>query len=140
MLLGGLTAADTSRTDVRIATATGDRAAGELPTALHDTAAVRLGNSVYLFGGGTGSKTQTDEILRIPAGGGPAVLVARLPAPSSDQSAAAIGGTAYVVGGYTERPGWTRSSRGGRAARRASSPTSPTPFGTPRSQRRAGGS
>ena len=101
MLLGGLTAADTSRTDVRIATATGDRAAGELPTALHDTAAVRLGNSVYLFGGGTGSNTQSDEILRIPEGGGSAVLVARLPAPSSDQSAAAIGGTAYVVGGYT---------------------------------------
>jgi DNA-binding beta-propeller fold protein YncE len=101
MLLGGLTAADTSRTDVRITTASGDRPAGELPTALHDTAAVRLGNSVYLFGGGTGSNTQSDEILRIPEGGGSAVVVARLPAPSSDQSAAAIGGTAYVVGGYT---------------------------------------
>ena len=101
MLLGGLTAADTSRTDVRIATPTGDRAAGELPTALHDTAAVRLGSSVYLFGGGTGSNTQSDEILRVPAAGGPGVVVARLPAPSSDQSAAAIGGTAYVVGGYT---------------------------------------
>ena len=30
-----------------------------------------------------------------------ATVVAHLPAPSSDQSAAAIGGTAYVVGGFT---------------------------------------
>lgn len=64
MLLGGLTAADTSRTDIRIATSRGDRAAGQLPTALHDTAAVRLGRSVYLFGGGTGANTQSDTILR----------------------------------------------------------------------------
>ena len=66
MLLGGLTAADTSRTDIRIATPARDRAAGQLPTALHDTAAVRLGNDVYLFGGGTGANTQSDAILRVP--------------------------------------------------------------------------
>ncbi len=101
MLLGGLTAADASRTDVRIAAPRGDRAAGDLPTALHDTAAVPLGDAVYLFGGGTGANTQSDAILRVPLGGGTATSVGRLPAPSSDQSAAAIGGTAYVVGGYT---------------------------------------
>ena len=33
--------------------------------------------------------------------GGSAAVVGRLPAPSSDQSAAVIGDTAYVVGGYT---------------------------------------
>ena len=101
MLLGGLTAADTSRTDIRIATPRGDRASGQLPTALHDTAAVRLGRAVYLFGGGTGSNTQSDTILRVPARGGAATVAGRLPAPSSDQSAAAIAGTAYIVGGYT---------------------------------------
>jgi DNA-binding beta-propeller fold protein YncE len=101
MLLGGLTAADTSRADIRLATAAGDRAAGTLPTAVHDTAAVRIGGSVYLFGGGTNSGTQSDAIVRVPADGGAATQVARLPAPSSDQSAAAVGGTAYVVGGYT---------------------------------------
>ncbi|HSC50307.1 MAG TPA: hypothetical protein VLD16_08600 [Gaiellaceae bacterium] len=101
MLLGGLTAADTSRTDIRIATAGGDRAAGRLPTALHDTAAVRIGDAVYLFGGGTGANTQSDAILRVPAGGGAARTIGQLPAPSSDQSAAAIAGTAYIVGGYT---------------------------------------
>jgi YVTN family beta-propeller protein len=101
MLLGGLTASDVSRTDIRIASSTGDRSAGRLPTALHDTAAARIGAAVYLFGGGTGGNTQSDAIVRIPAAGGTVVDVGRLPAPSSDQSAATIRGTAYVVGGFT---------------------------------------
>jgi YVTN family beta-propeller protein len=101
MLLGGLTAADTSSADILVATRGGDRAAGRLPTAVHDTAAVRLGRAAYLFGGGTAANTQSDEIVRVPAAGGGAGVVGRLPAPSSDQAAAAIGGTAYVVGGYT---------------------------------------
>ena len=101
MLLGGLTAADTSRTDIRLTTSTGDHAAGQLPTGLHDTAAVRLGDGVYLFGGGTAANTQSDAILRIPLSGNSTENVGRLPAPSSDQSAAAISNTAYVVGGYT---------------------------------------
>jgi DNA-binding beta-propeller fold protein YncE len=101
MLLGGLTAADQSRTDVRLATAAGDRAVGTLPTSLHDTAAVTLGRFVYLFGGGTGANTQSDQIVRVPVAGGAATVVGHLPAPSSDQSAVAVGGTAYVIGGYT---------------------------------------
>ena len=101
MLLGGLTAADRSRTDIRLATPAGDRAAGQLPTALHDTAAARIGGAVYLFGGGTGANTQSDEIVRVPTVGGAITVVGRLPSASSDQSAAAIDGTAYVVGGYT---------------------------------------
>ncbi len=68
---------------------------------MHDSAAVRLGGSVYLFGGGTNAGTQSDAIVRVPAAGGNATVVGRLPAPSSDQAAAAIGRTAYVVGGYT---------------------------------------
>ncbi|MGZ4333238.1 MAG: YVTN family beta-propeller repeat protein [Gaiellaceae bacterium] len=101
MLLGGLTAADQSRTDIRIATAATDRAAGTLPTSLHDTAAVTIGSAVYLFGGGTGASTQSDQIVRVAARGGAATVVAHLQAPSSDQSAAVVAGTAYVVGGYT---------------------------------------
>ena len=101
MLLGGLTAADASRADVRVATARGDRAAGRLPTAVHDAAAVRIGDLVYVFGGGTASGTQSDGIVRVPVGGGSGAVVARLPSPSSDQAATVIRGTAYVVGGYT---------------------------------------
>jgi YVTN family beta-propeller protein len=105
MLLGGLTAADQSRTDIRIAAGGRDRSAGTLPTALHDAAAVTIGRFVYLFGGGTGAGTQSDEIVRVPVGGGRATVVGRLPAPSSDQAAVAVGGRAYVVGGYTGS-GW----------------------------------
>src|SRR6185312_12085728 len=100
-LLGGLTAADISRADIRVVDGRHDRPGGMLGLAVHDTAAVRLGSSVYLFGGGTNAGTQSDAVVRVPVAGGAAVDVARLPAPSSDQSAAAIGGTAYVVGGYT---------------------------------------
>ena len=101
MLLGGLTAADTSRTEIRIAGTRSDRAAGALPTGLHDTAAAVLRGSVYLFGGGTAANTQSDAILRIPATGGTPVQAARLPAPTSDHSAVEVDGTAYVFGGYT---------------------------------------
>src|SRR5690349_17402223 len=62
MLLGGLTAADVSRADVRIATAAHDRPAGTLPVAVHDSAAVRIGDAVYLFGGGTNAGTQSDAV------------------------------------------------------------------------------
>jgi YVTN family beta-propeller protein len=99
--VGGLTAADTSRTDIRIVSAGADRKVGALPLGLHDTAAVKLGSAVYVFGGGTATNTQSDQILRVPASGGSVTTVGHLPAPSSDQSAAGIGGTAYVVGGYT---------------------------------------
>jgi YVTN family beta-propeller protein len=101
MLLGGLTASDISRADIRVVTSASDRVAGALPTAVHDTAAVRIGAAVYVFGGGTNSGAQSDAVVRVPLNGGGPAIVGRLPAPSSDQAAAAIGGTAYIVGGYT---------------------------------------
>ena len=97
MLLGGLTAADTSTDAVRVITARGSRPGGRLPTPAHDLAAAKLGGSVYVFGGGTATR-QLDQIVRV---GRTNTTVGRLPAPSSDQAAAAIGDTAYVVGGYT---------------------------------------
>jgi YVTN family beta-propeller protein len=100
VLLGGLTAADTSRDDIVTATRAGSQRVGHLPQAVHDAAAVRLGDLVYLFGGGTGP-SQADTIVRVHPATGLAEQVGHLPAPSSDQSGAAIGGTAYVVGGYT---------------------------------------
>jgi YVTN family beta-propeller protein len=95
VLLGGLTAADTSTSAILHATATGARAAGSLPHALHDAAAATLRGRVYLFGGGDGS-AQLDQVVRAPS-----TVATRLPAPSSDQAAATIGRTAYIVGGYT---------------------------------------
>jgi len=101
MLLGGLTAADTSRADVVVAGPSSDREAGTLPTAVHDTAAVQIGDAVYVFGGGTNAGTQSAAIVRVPLGGGQGTVVGALPAPSSDQAAARIGSSAYIVGGFT---------------------------------------
>src|SRR5439155_1584293 len=88
LLLGGLTATDTSTNTILIARAGGARQHGVLPAALHDSAAVRLGASSYLFGGGNGSR-QLDTIVRVDAAGATA-SVGRLPTPSSDQAAAEL--------------------------------------------------
>jgi YVTN family beta-propeller protein len=100
LLLGGLTASDTSTDELRTISAHTDQTSGRLPDAVHDSAAARLGSSVYLFGGGNGAR-QLDQIVRIVPGRTGGTVVARLPAPSSDQAAATIGGTTYVVGGFT---------------------------------------
>ena len=100
LLLGGLTAADTSSDAVIVATAGGARQLGRLPSARHDTSAVRIGRFVYLFGGGTAT-AQLGDIVQVDPATGSSSLVAHLPALSSDSSAAAIGGTAYIIGGYT---------------------------------------
>jgi YVTN family beta-propeller protein len=100
ILLGGLTASDTSTDEILAVTASGSRLIGRLPSARHDTAAAAIGRSVYLFGGGNGV-AQLDDIVRVDPTTGQATVVGHLPAASSDSSAAAIGGTAYVVGGFT---------------------------------------
>jgi YVTN family beta-propeller protein len=100
LLLGGLTAADSSSDSIIVATSNSDNLLGRLPSARHDTSAVRLGRFVYLFGGGTAT-AQLDDIVRVDPASGRSSLVAHLPASSSDSSAAAIGGTAYIIGGYT---------------------------------------
>src|SRR5205807_2512480 len=70
LLLGGLTAADASTGSILVAGAGGAHQIGSLPSARHDTSAVRIDGSVYLFGGGTAT-SQLDEILRVdPATGG----------------------------------------------------------------------
>lgn len=96
MLLGGLTASDVSTDQVRIVSSAGSRPSGRLPSAVHDAAAARIGGSVYLFGGGNGTR-QLGEIVDVARGR----VVGQLPAPSSDQAAATIGDKAYVVGGFT---------------------------------------
>ena len=98
LLIGGLTPADVSSSGIVLARATGSVPSGSIPQALHDTAAGAIGGRVYLFGGGDGV-AQHDEIQRVAPGR--ATTVARLPAPSSDQTAAVLHGTAYVVGGFT---------------------------------------
>ncbi|HEY8626884.1 MAG TPA: hypothetical protein VIL56_01120, partial [Gaiellaceae bacterium] len=78
LLLGGLTAADTSTNAVHRVSATRDRALARLPVAVHDAAAVALGPAVYLFGGGDGT-TQHGEILRVDSATGRTALAGQLP-------------------------------------------------------------
>jgi Kelch motif protein len=98
VLLGGLTAADTSRTDVVVLHGAREARHDVLPAAVHDAAAVRLGRSVYLFGGG--NFTTSDAIVRVSLSGRPAQQVGKLPRPLSDVAAATVGSTAFIVGGY----------------------------------------
>jgi DNA-binding beta-propeller fold protein YncE len=100
VLIGGLTAADTSADSVLTAGVGRTRRIGTIPVGIHDSAAVLLGSRVYLFGGGTAAQ-QLDTIFGVDPSSGAVRSIGRLPARSSDQSAAAIAGTAYVVGGYT---------------------------------------
>ena len=141
MLLGGLTAADRSRTDIRLATPAGDRAAGQLPTALHDTAAARIGGAVYLFGGGTGANTQSDEIVRVPTAGGAITVVSRLPSPAAPTSRLPRSTERRTSSAATPAAaGSTRSSPGDQVRPRASSRTCRSRCATRQSRRSATGS
>ena len=100
LLLGGLTAADTSEDSEVAAGFRGGRVIGRLPSVRHDTAAAALGASVYVFGGGNGA-SQLSDIVRVDPASGASSVIGHLPAASSDSTAGVIGGTAYVVGGYT---------------------------------------
>jgi len=100
VLVGGLTATDVSTDEIVTATRAGSQRVGRIPAALHDAAAVTIGRTTYVFGGGNGV-AQLDGILAVDPRTGAAQATGRLPAPSSDQAGAAIGRTAYIVGGYT---------------------------------------
>ncbi len=98
-LLGGLDATDVSRTAIEMLRAGSATSLGRLPIALHDAAAVTLGPSLYLFGGGqTASEASifaVDPVTGSTHGAG------ELPEPRSDLAAATVDGTAYLIGGFT---------------------------------------
>jgi YVTN family beta-propeller protein len=100
VFVGGLTASDVSTDQIVVSTRAGARVVGRVHGAFHDSALVRLGKLAYAFGGGNGV-SQLDQILRIDPRNGASEQVSTLPAPSSDQAGTAVGGTAYIVGGYT---------------------------------------
>jgi YVTN family beta-propeller protein len=100
VFVGGLTASDVSTDQIVVSTRAGARVVGRVAGAFHDSALVRIGKLAYTFGGGNGV-AQLDQILRIDPRDGASERISTLPAPSSDQEAAAVGGTAYIVGGYT---------------------------------------
>ncbi|HJZ62086.1 MAG TPA: YncE family protein [Miltoncostaeaceae bacterium] len=99
LIAGGLTAADTSRSDIEVVAPAGAAARGRLPVRLHDAAAVAIGGVVYVVGGADFQTSST--IYRVDPRTGRAAAAARLPVPMSDVAATVLRGTAYIVGGYT---------------------------------------
>jgi hypothetical protein len=97
IVAGGLSDADVStdtvfelRPDGRVGSL------ARLPGAIHDAAAATLGTRVLNFGGGVSEGS--DHIVQVLPGS--PHRVGTLPQPLSDLVAAAIGGTAYVAGGW----------------------------------------
>lgn len=99
VVLGGLSASDTSVANTFFIGPSGSSEGEPLPVALHDAAAANVDGHVYLFGGGSGSSASA-AILRVARDS--SSVAGQLPVGASDVAAATIEHTAYIVGGYTE--------------------------------------
>ncbi len=99
IVAGGLVADGSSAAGAfRLDTGTGKlAAAGSLATATHDAAATVVDGQVLVFGGGTSAPAATTQDI---TASGSSRILGSLPRPRADGDAVAIGGTAYVVGGY----------------------------------------
>jgi len=97
LALGGLIGGDSSD-EILMGRPEHLRHVGRLPAPTHDAAAVRLGRSVYLLGGGAAAST--DAVVRVSPGGR-AARIGSLGEPLSDLGAAVVGRTAFIAGGYT---------------------------------------
>jgi hypothetical protein len=98
VVLGGLATGDSSTSRiVQVDRASGySRIAGYLAVAVHDSAGAALGGRFFVFGGGAASTVPIVQGWTA----GPATEVGRLPEARSDLSAASIGGTTYIAGGW----------------------------------------
>ena len=97
MLLGGLSGGSSSD-QILAGPPQHLRRVGTLPVPTHDDAAILLGKTVYLLGGG--QATSSDAVVRITAAGR-ARRAGTLGEPLSDLGAAVVGNAAYIAGGYT---------------------------------------
>ena len=99
-IAGGLDAAGSSAAGVfRLQPTSGRlRPIGTLPRPFHDGAGAVIGGSLFVFGGGTGRSSASDQAIDLSSGR--ARIAGRLPMPLSDLAAAAVGSTVYLVGGW----------------------------------------
>jgi N-acetylneuraminic acid mutarotase len=98
VLLGGLTAADTSTDAVTVAGLHSSAVRASLPNDQHDAQAATLGGRVYVFGGG--QFTQYDHILTYDPRTNSIQTAGSLPRPASDVAVTGDGSTGYVIGGF----------------------------------------
>lgn len=103
VVLGGRTAAHVSTDEVVSWSPNGAVAVrGQLARRVHDNAATVLGGRPLVFGGGDGGSVA--DVQAVPLDG-PASRIGSLPEARSDLSAATVGRTAYVVGGFDDVTG-----------------------------------
>ncbi len=98
-LLGGIDATQSSTASITVFSRGSAVDGGTLPAPQHDAQAARLGQDVYVFGGGVVSSY--NHILRYDPVTRQVSSAGTLPTDASDVAVAALGDTAYVVGGYT---------------------------------------
>ncbi len=98
VVLGGLVGGSSSR-QVLLGPPERLRPVGSLPIPTHDAAAVLVGKSVLLFGGG--ESVSAPDVVRVDPGTGLVRRLHPLDEPLSDLGAATVGGRVYLVGGYT---------------------------------------
>jgi outer membrane protein assembly factor BamB len=98
VVLGGLVGGSSSD-QILLGTPGHLRRIASLPAPTHDAAASPVRGIVYLFGGG--EAVSTDAIVRVDPYRRTAVPAGTLGEPLSDLGAASLGGTTYLVGGYT---------------------------------------
>ncbi|MHB1923358.1 MAG: hypothetical protein ACYCSJ_01560, partial [Acidimicrobiales bacterium] len=97
-IMGGLTAGQSTVSGVfDLDPRTGHLSpAGQLAVGVHDAAAVSLGGSALVFGGGSPNTVATAQSFGTAGG----QVIGTLPKPRSDLSAVVLGGRAYILGGY----------------------------------------
>jgi len=98
VLIGGLSAADTSTSEVYVGDISHVTQVATLGTPQHDAQAATLSGKVYVFGGG--SFSELDHIFSFDPSSSTLATVGALPAAQSDTAVTAIGNTGYVIGGY----------------------------------------
>ncbi len=101
-LAGGLDSSDVSASGVfALNTTTGRLASlGSMPNAFHDAAGAMIDGKLFVFGGGT--LVGTDVVQMFDPATGAASVVGHLPVPLSDLTAATVGNTVYLIGGYDD--------------------------------------
>ena len=99
-IIGGLDAANTTVGGVYSMNPVSGRltAVGSLAQPVHDAAVSLISGRIFVFGGGTGSGT--DTVQSFDPRTGRAAVVGHLPVALSDLAAARIGATTYIVGGF----------------------------------------
>ena len=103
LIAGGLDSGQQSTDGVfRLDPATGRLVSlGSMPQAFHDGAGAVIGNGLYVFGGGAAQSSASVQRFDLRTRTGS--VVASLPRPLSDLSAASTGGTVFLVGGWDGR-------------------------------------